>query len=326
MPPEATPAGPAAAATHPDTADSWRQRWLDTVASSAPRSRQRLDDGRYLADRGAVEDIEVTPGRVTARVGEGRLRPVAVALAVPLIDAQAWERITAALASELRYPAALLEGRLPPRVSAVFASAGAPLVPAGEHVTSRCDCREPQPCKHVAALHQVFAARLETNPFLLLELRGRDRGTVLANLRRAGPGDPLPGTVPLDDLADVPLDGAVPADVPLHPRPAEDPAWLLDHLDDPPGIDDVAPLEALVEQAAAFAWRLAAGEGASAADEEVLLAELRARRVSTAAALAAALGWPDEQAADVLERLFAEGRVMRTGAGERARYRAAPRS
>jgi hypothetical protein len=84
----------------------------------------------------------------------------------------------------------------------------------------------------------------------------------------------------------------------------------------------VRPLVRTIERAAAGAWRLAAGEGAAAADEELLLAELRGQRVGTAASLADALGRDADEIRAELDRLFEEGTVMRTGSGDRARYRA----
>ncbi len=109
----------------------------------------------------------------------------------------------------------------------------------------------------------------------------------------------------------------------LHPSEVDDPTALLRQLGPPPGVDDPEPIAALIERAAATAWRLAAGEGAEAADEEALLAELRAQRVATAASLAAALGRDEATVSEVLEALFARGEVLRTGTGGRTRYRAA---
>lgn len=309
---------------------SWRDRWLEHVARTGPRLRQRLDQGRYLAQRGYVSNAEVASGRVHGDVREGRLRPFRAAFSAPPVDDDGWERVTEALSAELRYPAALLEGRLPGEILDVFAAVRAPLLPPPDQLDSSCTCGEAQPCKHAAALHEVFAARLDADPFLLFELRGRDRQTMIAALRRGG-GDSetvIPGTVPLSDLTVGGVDEVAGSmdEVPLHPQPTDNPAWLLAHLGPPPAVDDPHLLEALTGRTAAFAWRLAAGEGTSAADEEVLLAELRAQRMATAAGIAEALGWDPERARDELDRLFGEGRVMRTGSGERIRYRAAPGS
>jgi predicted ArsR family transcriptional regulator len=87
-------------------------------------------------------------------------------------------------------------------------------------------------------------------------------------------------------------------------------------------VDDRA-LAAIIERAAAGAWRLAAGDGAAAADEELLLTELRAQRVATATALATALGRDAATVRAQLDELYEQGAVLRTGSGERTRYRAA---
>ena len=43
------------------------------------------------------------------------------------------------------------------------------------------------PCKHLAAVCYVLAEAFDDDPFAMLAWRGRDRGTLLAALRRAGP-------------------------------------------------------------------------------------------------------------------------------------------
>lgn len=302
---------------------SWSRRWLDGL----DLSEQRVEQGRYLARRGHLHDLEIAPGHVDAQVREGRLRPFRVHVDVETFDDDTWERVLPALAGEVRATAALLEGELPDHVAELFAGVGASLVPSDPAGT--CTCGERQPCKHVAAVHQALADRFDDDPFLLLELRGRDRDSLLASLRslRAGEdGVVVPGTVALGELATRPFDvadGDLDA-IPIHPHPVDDPAALLDHLGPPPGLDDTAVVDDLLARAAAFAWRIAAGEGADVADEALLLAELRSQRMATAEAVADALGWDRERTREELDRLFVEGRAMRTGQGERTRYRAAP--
>ena len=76
-------------------------------------------------------------------------------------------------------------------------------------------------------------------------------------------------------------------------------------------------------RAADTAWKIAAGDGAEAADTELLLTELRAQRVSTPPQLADALGWDVDVVAEALEALYHEDAVMRMGDGLDAKYRAA---
>lgn len=300
-------------------------RWLDAL-SSLPSYAERLRRGHYYASRGQVSDLEVAAGRLSGKVLESRARrPDRATYELPVWEDETWEALLAELSGELRATAAVLAGELPDDLEERAAAHGVEVFPTDP--TGTCTCTERQPCRHVASLHHTFARQLDEDPFQLLELRGKGRRTLLATLRsmRSGaePG-PSPGTLMLDELAGVDL--AAPRGdldgIALHPHPVEDAGWLLEQLGPPPGVEDPEPLVRRVGDAADFAWRIAAGEGAGAADEELLLAELRAQRMATAGAIADALGWDVDTTREALDELFSAGRVLRTGSGERTRYRA----
>ncbi len=287
---------------------------LDRTGAAAARGVQR---GRALARRGAVEEVVLGSGTISGRVVEDRAAPVEVVISWPVGDDAAWKRATELLARRLRPIAALLEDELTPTLSDELAAAGIDLIPAVGELTPRCGCEARGPwCRHAAALHTVAATRVERDPMLLLELAGRTREQLLTGLRGTGqvaaPVSEPDAGVEVGDLDAIPI----------HPRPVRHPAHLLHHLGSPPGVDDPQPLEALVARAAATAWQLAAGEGSEAADEAALLTELRSQRVGTVASLAAVLGWSTQTVAGGLEALFERGEVLRTGSGDRTRYRA----
>lgn len=314
----------------PDTDHTWwSRRWLRMLERTGAGFAQRLERGRYFARKGVVQDVVVEPGRVAARVRDSRTHPYGVEVTVPPFSDETWERATEALSGELRFTARLLTGELPEDIDDALAPAGVSLFPAPDEVTATCTCAETRmPCKHLAALHYTFAAELDRDPFLLLQLRGRDRDTVLAGIRSArsggAPSETRPGVVALTDLTGVPLTSARGdlSAVTVHPERVEDPAILFERLGDPPGVPDTAPYERMIARAAEFAWKLAAGEGAEVADDELLVAELRAQRMGTVASVAGALGWPEDRTREALDRLFEAGTIMRTGSGEKTRYRA----
>ncbi|MFP5308116.1 MAG: hypothetical protein ACLGIR_00880 [Actinomycetes bacterium] len=317
--------------TEATTTATWGERWLASMSTPSRSFAENLDRGSYYTSRGAVRGLELGAGRASATVVYGRHRPQTVTIDVVGIDDDAWDALVVALAGELRFAGALVEGDLPVEVEDVAAAAGAPLVPSRDGVDDQCICTEHrEPCHHVAAVHHALAKAITADPSALLRLRGRDRKTLLAAIRAHRSGTDLataarsPDAVAIDDLDAAGLfdvRGDLDA-IRVQPHPADDPAWLFDHLGDPPGFDDSTALQDLVARAAETAWRIAAGDGAEAADEELLLAELRAQRMATAGALAEALGWDVEVARDALDRLFEEGTVMRGGSGDGARYRA----
>ena len=307
---------------------TWVRHWwgeqvlalLDEAGAAAARQVQR---GQALARRGAVEDLALRPGSIRGRVAEDRVSPYQVEIIWPEAGEAAWARAVPELAASLRPTASLLDGHLTPALVASLEAAGITVVPSFEELTPRCTCRDREAwCRHAVAVHTVGALQIDRTPTLLLTLRGRTREELLGALRRT---DSAP-TSPASELdAAAGLTGArgdLDA-IALQPTPVHDPAGLLRQLGPPPGVDDVDLLAALVERASATAWRLAAGDGAEAADEEALLAELRAQRVATVASLAGALGREAELVRAALEQLYEQGSVLRTGSGDRTRYRAA---
>lgn len=303
----------------------WSKRWAGMVEQLPPALSRQVQRGQALARRGAVEQVRIEPGRVTGAVADEQPRAHRVELVWPVPPEEAWEVAVAALAEELRFVAGLLEGDLPKEAGDVLADAGVELVPDIDAVELHCPCRVRQrPCRHAIALWMATTALLDRDVFTLLRLRGRDEAQLLDALRAhrgAAPRGPVGAGLDLSQglyAARGDLE-----EIELHPAPVEDPASLFRQLGEPPGVHDTRQLEGLVARAASTAWRLAAGEGAEVADEELLLAELRAQRVATPGSLAEALGRDPEELRAELDRLFEDGAVMRTGSGDRARYRAA---
>jgi uncharacterized Zn finger protein len=303
----------------------WSRRWLEVLEGTGAALARGVQRGQGLARRGAVERLDVRPGRVTARVLDDAPRPYEVELAWPVPDDDAWDRAVAALSDELRFTAALLDGELPEEAEEVLGEAGVPLVPGLDDVGFSCGCGATRgPCRHAAATWTAAASVLDRDVFALLRLRGRNRDEVLAAVRSSRGVGPAPTDgAGLDLERGLFAPGGDLEGIALHPTPVADPAALFRQLGEPPGVDDEELFERLIERAAATAWRLAAGDGTEAADEEVLLAELRAQRVGTADSLAEALGRDVEPVREELDRLFSAGTVMRTGSGEGAKYRAA---
>src|SRR5680860_1798913 len=173
----------------------WGQRWIAALEALGALYANRLPRGRTYARRGAVTDLALTAGSVSARVQGSRARPYRVTLQLPAFDDATWEAVLAELAGELRHAAVLLDGQMPPHVDDVFATCGVSLFPRPGELTTTCSCPDwANPCKHVAAVHYVLGQTFDADPFLLPSLRGRDRveglpedvvhrGDVLARVR-----------------------------------------------------------------------------------------------------------------------------------------------
>lgn len=252
----------------------WSKRFLAALAEVADTSR--LSRGRSYARSGQVMDLRVSPGAVTAQVQGSRATPYAVRIALRPFTAAEWTRVEAALAGQALFAAALLAGEMPRDVEQALAAAGLSLFPTRPaELSSDCSCPDyANPCKHVAATYYILAEAFDTDPFLVLQWRGRDRDTLLQNLRE------LRGAAPADEPEPPPVETAVPPPAPadfwragpelaslrFSPRAAPVPDAVLRQLGPlPPAAGGEPAAEALA--AAYRAFTAAAGRRAFAADE-----------------------------------------------------------
>ena len=89
---------------------------------------------------------------------------------------------------------ALENGRVPRSFDRLVARiVGEPLFPDARSVTFGCSCDLPEkPCRHVLALHELFARRLDEKPWEILMLRGVDLQATLAKVHTTEPDGELP--------------------------------------------------------------------------------------------------------------------------------------
>jgi uncharacterized Zn finger protein len=168
----------------------WSRRFVEVLESFGLGTR--MQRGRRYARTGQVIELEVGAGMAAAQVQGSRARPYLVTIGVDVPDDERWEAIVAAMRAKVGFVARLLDGEVPPDLEAVFAGAGARLLPAAwSDLRCRCSCPDGEnPCKHIAAVLYLLADRLDTDPWLVLALRGRERAELLEALTAAPPGPP----------------------------------------------------------------------------------------------------------------------------------------
>lgn len=186
----------------------WSRRFVEVLESYGLGAR--MQRGRRYARTGQVMSLDISAGLLAAQVQGSRRTPYLVTIGVTTPTARQWRVIDKALGARVGLTADLLAGEVPPQLEEVFAEARTPLFPLHwADLRARCTCPDSaNPCKHVAAVLYVFADRLDTDPWLLLEWRGRGRDDVLAAIGLATaaphtesalppwwplrPGEPLP--------------------------------------------------------------------------------------------------------------------------------------
>ena len=208
--PRAVEDGLKARSTRGDIGTSWwSRRFLDVLESFAVGGR--LARGKAYARKGQVISIDIGVGEVRARVQGSRPQPYEVTIAFAPLEEADWERVEVALSEQALPCAKLLAGEVPPELEQVFADAGSPLFPAAaRELQQTCSCPDwGVPCKHLAATSYLLAEAFDTDPFLILRWRGRERDALLARLRLLRSGDDTedPGTAAASSSVVDPIGG-----------------------------------------------------------------------------------------------------------------------
>ena len=160
----------------------WSERWWAVM--EAIGVARRLEHGKHYARAERVFSLEIEPGLVSADVQGSRYNPYHVEIGVDAFTDDEWHEAVKALASQALFSAKLLAGEMPENIEEAFSGVGLSLFPnsPGE-LTMKCSCPDAVvPCKHIAAIHYVLADKLDADPFLLFEWRGRSRARILREL------------------------------------------------------------------------------------------------------------------------------------------------
>jgi uncharacterized Zn finger protein len=258
----------------------WGKRWIEALELVLRGDSGRLARGKTYARAGRVHDLSVHAGKVTASVTGSSTKPYKITIALSQLDESAWHAAIAGMAAKAQFSAQLLAGQMPQDIDDVFVAASVSLFPRQRsELHTSCSCPDwGDPCKHVAATHYVLGEALDRDPFLLFELRGRNKEQVLSALRAARTGqDSVPepaaesGTPQISSVTLTEL-SADDYDRPQEPLPAlsfdfeptASPGAVLRQLGTPPAWQAEAEpaelLAPLVRSAADAARRIALGD------------------------------------------------------------------
>ncbi|QQE66628.1 SWIM Zn-finger protein [Leptolyngbya sp. BL0902] len=161
----------------------WVQRWVDLL--NAYRFKKRLERGRIYAREGHILSLEYAGAKVTALVQGTAEEPYKLSIWLDTFSAEDWNYVIDSLSEQAIHSAQLLAGEMPADIEAVFTANGLSLYPfsLGE-VHSKCSCPDPKnPCKHIAAVYYQLGDLFREDPFVLFQLRGRSRESLLEALR-----------------------------------------------------------------------------------------------------------------------------------------------
>jgi hypothetical protein len=99
-------------------ANWWAKRWLNVLEGYGIGSR--LQRGRSYGRGGQVLNIEVAPGRVSARVQGSQRTPYQISITIQPLKDDDWERVLDAISQQAIFAAQLLDETMPQEIEQVF--------------------------------------------------------------------------------------------------------------------------------------------------------------------------------------------------------------
>ena len=193
----------------------WGKAWCDNIESYRDFA-YRLERGRSYVRSGAVIDLQIASGKVTALViGSGR-NPYEVAITIKSMARGKWDELVKRSAGKISSLMALAQGKLPSELLQDFCNPETGLFPKPSEIHFDCSCPDGASCcKHVAAALYGIGARLDVEPSLFFTLRGIDPDSIVGADVVDTLTEGAASEIAADDLGDVfgiALDGEIQAE------------------------------------------------------------------------------------------------------------------
>jgi uncharacterized Zn finger protein len=158
----------------------WGKSWNKNLERYADYDN-RIGRGRSYVRHGAVLDLKIDTGKVTALVQGSASRPYEVEIKIQAISQANWSAIKKQCEGQLKSLQDLLAGKFPKILADIFFAKEKGLFPSPQSISFDCSCPDwASMCKHVAAALYGIGARFDEDPSLFFKLRGADTGDLIA--------------------------------------------------------------------------------------------------------------------------------------------------
>ncbi|KOP23051.1 hypothetical protein AMR41_28175 [Hapalosiphon sp. MRB220] len=168
----------------------WGDRFIKAL--EAFTDDNRLQRGRSYARGGKVKSFEIELNQITAQV-RGSINPYFgvykeptynIVIEITPIAKARWNEAIQKLSAKASIVSRLLLNEVPENIEETFSQIGLHLLPhSSKDFKTKCSCPDyANPCKHIAGVYYLVASQLDTNPFLLFELRGLSKTELQAKL------------------------------------------------------------------------------------------------------------------------------------------------
>ncbi len=158
----------------------WGKSWNKNLERYADYTN-RIARGRSYVRHGAVLDLNIDVGKVTALVQGAPSKPYEVVINIKSINKSNWGTIKKQCEGQLKSLQDLLAGKFPKALGEIFFTEEKGLFPSPQAISFDCSCPDwASMCKHVAATLYGVGARFDEDPSLFFKLRGGDTGDLIA--------------------------------------------------------------------------------------------------------------------------------------------------
>ncbi|MFH2093362.1 MAG: hypothetical protein ABIJ31_13455 [Pseudomonadota bacterium] len=162
----------------------WGKAWNANLEGYADFSN-RIGRGRSYLRHGAVLDLKIEPGKITALVLGSQSAPYQVIITIKPLKKKIWEQMIDQCRGKIDSLEALLEGALPRAMETILTRRGDGIFPAPEDIHFDCSCPDwAFMCKHVAAALYGTGARLDKDPSLFFLLRQVNKEALVSSVVR----------------------------------------------------------------------------------------------------------------------------------------------
>ncbi len=169
----------------------WGRRFIEVLESFTEPGR--MARGRQYVGGHRITHWELRGNRIEARI-RGRISPYYGIYEEPVYETRidfatipeaAWDEAIRHIGEKAGFVSRLLFNEMPDEIEKPLAELGFGLLPhSWKELKTCCTCPDGEnPCKHVAGLYYLLAARLDQDPFLLFELRGLPRAELIQRLK-----------------------------------------------------------------------------------------------------------------------------------------------
>lgn len=156
----------------------WGKAWCDNIESYHDYE-SRLPRGRSYVRQGAVIDLQIEKGKITARVQGSELYEININITE--LPADKWKKIKKSCAGKIGSLINLIQGKLSPEIIAFLCRKDEGLFPSPKEIKLICNCPDwADLCKHLAAVLYGVGSRLDTQPELFFLLRGVDQNELFS--------------------------------------------------------------------------------------------------------------------------------------------------